>query len=336
MRIVVVLPLPLAPRKPQISPAATCSDRSSTTLCVPKPCADRARRCRRGHGAALRRAALRPAARGSAAGLVRRRPRLDKRTRAWPALLAVDDRRRVFGLRRDEGNGGPQIGTAAVAGERYRVAAMHAGTAPLSGTKKRTKILPAAAAKRPGRRRPSSRQAAPAHRRRARRPGGDAALRQAPLRHFQAGARRLDGGILRLDLRNAAERGAQLRERRLVGRDFRFGGTVLRGQLVHSLPRGKAVAQQGPAALQVRGGAHQRRARVRNVRFGLLNFCLLTATSRFASCCRAWSNCRAAWSRAARSAVSSCVNKGAPAATRSPRATATEVSSPGSVGPTFT
>jgi hypothetical protein len=34
MRIVVVLPLPLGPRKPQMRPVRTCSDTASTTVRV--------------------------------------------------------------------------------------------------------------------------------------------------------------------------------------------------------------------------------------------------------------------------------------------------------------
>ena len=57
----------------------------------------------------------------------------------------------------------------------------------------------------------------------------------------------------------------------------------------------------------------------------------LAPCRRLASCLSACARCCAAWSRAARSSVSSWVNSNAPVETASPRLTATEVSSPGCV-----
>ena len=140
MRIVVVLPLPLAPRKPQISPCRDLRASSpSTTRRAPKllrrSCTSMTRSGRR-----IGRRALACAARDGRAGRTsigwpglisaacsgggRASTMIDE---LGPARLAVDHGRRVFGLRRDEGDGGGEVGRAAVAGERDPVAEMDRG-----------------------------------------------------------------------------------------------------------------------------------------------------------------------------------------------------------------
>src|SRR5512143_450279 len=104
MRIVVVLPLPFGPRKPQTSPRRTRRSMWSTATLSPKDFVS-----------PLTSIASGPAAAGSAgdpdidrlpraqAGRrVALRLRLDHEDQFRAALVAVDDRRRELGLRRDE------------------------------------------------------------------------------------------------------------------------------------------------------------------------------------------------------------------------------------------
>ena len=141
MRMVVVLPLPLAPRKPQISPRATCRLKPSTTFSVAKALAqivdvdDEI-----GHGGAARRPHRHRLAGIEQRRLVRRRPRLDQEDELGAGRFAVDDRRRVFGLRRDERDRAVRSGGQLSQDSATVSPAMDVGQRG-SGTKKRTKMF---------------------------------------------------------------------------------------------------------------------------------------------------------------------------------------------------
>ena len=128
MRMVVVLPLPLAPRKPQISPSATCRFRPSTTLRSPKllrKSADVDGVVAHGASASGFTVTGWPGLRSAACG--RRRPGFGEEDELAPRPLGIDEGGRVLGLRRNEGDGAAEIGRAIVAGKGDPVADVHAG-----------------------------------------------------------------------------------------------------------------------------------------------------------------------------------------------------------------
>ena len=232
MRMVVVLPLPLAPRKPQISPLRDLQAQPVDHRCGAEALAqivhvdDEAVIARIISSAApLPLAAIGRTATGWP-GLIsvacsRGGRASHHEDELGAARLAVDHRRRVFGLRRDEGDRSP-TGRPDSCRNAARPRSPRWTSASLgSGTKKRTKMFPAAAATPPGRRPAGSRRGAPARRRRRRRP----ALRHGAGRAAIAPSRaprlaRFDEGLLCLDLALAPDRGAQLRQRRLEACDL--------------------------------------------------------------------------------------------------------------------
>ncbi len=251
-RIVVVLPLPLAPRKPQISPPATCRLRSSTTFRAPKlqPHLDRLT------GVELRR-------------LARKRPRLDEIDELCPRRLAVDDRRGVLGLRRDEGNRPTETRWTGIAADRHRVATMQPRQRVLGDEEAHEDIFRrqdrddrTAGSHRLTGPRQHIRHAAADRRR-------DAALGEPPIRHRERGARRLDRRMLRLDFALPAERRACLRQRRLGSLHLGAGRAVIGARLVDTLRGCVAALEQRFAALQIGFGAHQCRAGIGQIGLGL-------------------------------------------------------------------
>ena len=116
MRMVVVLPLPLGPRNPKISPLRTCRETLFTTCLSPKclfrPCTSMAY-------SELRQELslqcdLQRLAGMEHRGVVHRRLGDDHEDQLGAILIAVDDRRRVFHLVGDEGDGGGHVGRAAI------------------------------------------------------------------------------------------------------------------------------------------------------------------------------------------------------------------------------
>src|SRR6185312_9965219 len=102
-RMLVVLPLPLGPRKPKISPRSTRMETSFTTCFAPKDLLSP--RTSMTAGLALTAAAPRPADRDAASGH-RLQPAVPRPgTPAARALVAVDHRRGVLGLVRNEAHG---------------------------------------------------------------------------------------------------------------------------------------------------------------------------------------------------------------------------------------
>ena len=124
MRIEVVLPLPLGPRKPKISPRCACSDRSLTTCLSPK-CLFSPRTSIAGMRRVMSRARAHcsvdrhrlPGRRRGASSA--RGPRLDHEHQLGARLVAVDDRRRVLGLVGDVAHRRRHVGAAAVAVQRH-------------------------------------------------------------------------------------------------------------------------------------------------------------------------------------------------------------------------
>ena len=101
MRIEVVLPLPLGPRKPKISPSLTCNDKSLTTCLSPKRLF---RPVTSMIGAAAftslpRNGNVERQARAQAGGVFRRGRGFDPEHQLLAAAAAVDHRRGVFRLR---------------------------------------------------------------------------------------------------------------------------------------------------------------------------------------------------------------------------------------------
>src|SRR5690606_33743998 len=113
MRIVVVLPEPLGPRKPTISPSRTVIEKWSTTVRPPK------RLTRSCTSIALAIGLLRKHDIDDLAGFQPRRlalrPRLDEMDQLLARLQRVDHRRREFGLGRDVADPCGEIVGAAVA-----------------------------------------------------------------------------------------------------------------------------------------------------------------------------------------------------------------------------
>src|SRR5262249_47195538 len=129
IRIVVVLPLPLAPRNPQISPAATCKLKPRTTLRAPKLfCRSRTSMTRpliirqppRSAGLPL-------ATRVEDGGLIRSGPGLDQIHELRTGRFAVDHRWGVFGGRRNKGDSPGQIARTTIATERHGLAPVQTG-----------------------------------------------------------------------------------------------------------------------------------------------------------------------------------------------------------------
>src|SRR6185369_8731715 len=122
MRIEVVLPLPLGPRKPKISPSRTCNARSFTTCLSPKCLLMPLTSMTRGASMSPSRQAHIDRQTGmERGGLLRRRGGLDPEDQFLPTALAVNDRRRVFGLRGDEVDDCPNRGRAAIAARLHRL-----------------------------------------------------------------------------------------------------------------------------------------------------------------------------------------------------------------------
>ena len=340
IRIVVVLPLPLAPRKPQISPVCHRERQAVDNLAraialVQIAHIDHqfavhgAARFQRAHFDRLARIEVgRP---GRAAAWPRQKHQLGL------ADFAVDQRRRVFGLRRNERDRAGQAGRAAVAGQSDRIAQMQRAENG-SGTKNRTKILPGGSSDTTGCACRHRLAWAGEHIGHASGGGrGDTALREPPLGHVE---RRLRG-------RRPRRAAPAISPSRPIGaracasaacnrRDLGLGRVVIGPQLIDVLLRDGSLRQQT---------SPRRRSAVARTSVALASARLASAcwisvglppAWRLASCSSACASCCAAWSRAARSSVSSCVNSGAPAATSSPRATTTAVSRPGWVGPTLT
>src|SRR5262249_41353686 len=94
--------------------------------------------------------------------------------------------------------------------------------------------------------------------------------RQSPFGHYHCRARRLNRGILRLDLPLATEGGPHLRERRLQGCDLCRRGTVVGAPLIQRLPRHSAGTDQALGTIEIRLGAFARGAGVREIRLRLL------------------------------------------------------------------
>ena len=103
-------------------------------------------------------------------GLLRRRPRLHHVDELGADRLAVDHRRRVFGLRRDEGDGRGEVGRAVVADEPDLVADMDLGEPRLGHEEPHEDVLRRQQRHHRRRRRGSSRRGGRARRRRRRRP----------------------------------------------------------------------------------------------------------------------------------------------------------------------
>ncbi len=254
----------------------------------------------------------------------RRRPRLHHVDELGADRLAVDHRRRVFGLRRDERDG------------RRRSAGQLSQTSPTrspiwtsasrgSGTKNRTKIFSGGssdttgAAGGDGLAGPGEDVGDDAADRR-----GDVALVEPPLQTCRppratASYRRL----LRLDLALAPERRAHLGRRRFEALDLGIGRAQVGALLVDELDRHRVRFHQGLVAPEIGLDLVARGLGVRPDWLPPAEFRSACRSAwRLASCSSACRSCRVACSLAARSAVSSCSNRAAPGATFEPRWTA--------------
>src|ERR1035438_476279 len=120
MRMEVVLPLPLGPRKPKISPCFTCRERSFTTCLSPKCLLMPATSMASGVAefiSVFSQAHIdgQPGAKGRS--LFRCRRGLDAEHQLFAAAPAIDYGRGVLGLGRDEVDGSTDGTGAAVAGD---------------------------------------------------------------------------------------------------------------------------------------------------------------------------------------------------------------------------
>ena len=113
MRMVVVLPLPLGPRKPQMRPRG---HREIDVVDAPRArrsaWSGRARRCAGAASSSLHQAHVHRLPRMQLRRVSRRRPRLDQEDELLAALPTVDHRRRELGLRRDVASRARAIGPA--------------------------------------------------------------------------------------------------------------------------------------------------------------------------------------------------------------------------------
>src|SRR5690349_12905381 len=124
MRMVVVLPLPLGPRNPKICPRSTLKAKSSTTMRLPKLLRNpRTSMAGSGLGVISMRFGLRLGDDRLPGMQTRRRvevgPGLDHEYQLRAIFAAVDHRRGVFGLRRNERQRSFDGSAAAVAAQEH-------------------------------------------------------------------------------------------------------------------------------------------------------------------------------------------------------------------------